>query len=315
MRSFTITENDAGQRLDKFLSKAVKKLPPSLLYKYIRTKRIKVGGKRCAISTRLCEGDRVDLYINDEFFEDKSGAYPFLSAPADLDILYEDENILLLDKKPGLLVHEDDREKNDTLVARMLHYLYQKGEYNPASENSFVPSLCNRIDRNTGGIVIAAKNAATLRVLNQKIKDRELQKRYLCIVNGVPPKKEDTLTAYLEKDTNKKQVFIKDRRTPGAKTIRTRYTVLKTNGRYSLLEIDLLTGRTHQIRAHMAHIGCPLAGDGKYGSNALNRGSGFRYQALYSYQLTFRFQTDAAHLGYLDGRTFTVPKVWFADMV
>lgn len=176
MKSFDIGKNDAGQRVDKFIKKTVPNLPDSLMYKYIRLKRIKLNGKRCEISTRLKEGDRVDMYINDEFFEQRFDRYDFMHASTNLTVLYEDENIMLLDKKVGLLSHPDEREYNDTLLTRIKRYLYEKGEYNPSDENSFSPALINRIDRNTGGIVMAAKNAEALRIMNQKLKDRENKK-------------------------------------------------------------------------------------------------------------------------------------------
>ena len=188
MKEFTITQNDAGQRLDRFLSKAVPLLPESLMQKYIRLKRIKLGGKRVERNTRLNVGDVLQLYINDEFFETPKAenAYLTVSAPK-LNIVYEDENILLVDKKPGLAVHpHDGAEYGKTLIDHIQAYLYAKREWRPREENSFTPALCNRIDRNTGGIVIAAKNAEALRILNQKIKDREIDKRYLCIVHGTP---------------------------------------------------------------------------------------------------------------------------------
>lgn len=311
MKQYIINENDANQRMDKFLTKAVPKLPQSLLYKYLRTKRIKLNGKKCEISTRLTAGDMVELYINDEFFE--VAALPFLDAPSSLDIIYEDDNILLLNKPAGLIVHEDDKEKNDTLINRVLKYLYEKQEYRPQQEHSFTPSLCNRIDRNTGGIVIAAKTATALRILNQKIKDRELDKYYLCIVHGVLEQKEATLKAYHIKDEASNLAKIYHRKVGDAKTIFTKYRVLQENDAYSLLEIELLTGRTHQIRAHMAFIGHPLAGDTKYGLNRYNKDTGYRYQALYSYKLTFHFTTDAEELEYLNHQSFTVKHIPFAE--
>ena len=314
MKSFVIEKNDAGQRLDKFLTKSVPNLPQSLLYKYIRLKRIKLNRKRAEISTRLQEGDVVELYINDEFFTPAETRYDFLSAPKALDILYEDGNILLLNKKAGLLSHPDDREYIDTLITRVKRYLFEKGEYDPASEASFTPSLVNRIDRNTAGIVIAAKTAEALRVLNQKMKDRELHKYYLCVVVGTLKEKEGLLEGWLWKDEDKNRVFIhKQKKNPDDKAIRTQYRVLREGNGLSLLEVDLLTGRTHQIRAHFASIGHPLLGDGKYGTNAQNKKSGLKKQCLCSYKLSFDFTTEAGALDYLDGKTFEIQDVWFRE--
>ena len=312
MKEFVINSNDANQRLDKFIQKSVPRLPQSMMYKAIRNKRIKINGKRTEISTRLQTGDIVQMYINDEFF-DTAVETEFMSAPAVLDIVYEDENIILIDKKNGLVVHEDNENTVDTLINRLKHYLYEKGEYKPEEENSFAPSLCNRLDRNTGGIVIAAKNAESLRIMNQKIKDRELEKYYLCITVGVPPKKKDTITAYLEKNSDDNTVKVTDRKTAKNKTIITTYKVLKTKQNLALLEIKLDTGRTHQIRAHMAHIGCPLLGDGKYGINKVNKEYKIKTQALYSYKLKFTFETDSGCLEYLNGKEFRVNDVWFEN--
>lgn len=313
MKEFKITKNDAGLRLDKFIVKVCPTLPSSLMFKYIRTKRIKVNGKRGEISTRLNAGDTVSTYINDEFFAEVEPKYSFLSAPSNIDVVYEDENILLVDKKQGLLVHPDKNEYTNTLIDRIQHYLYKKGEYDPKNENSFAPALANRIDRNTGGIVIAAKNAEALRILCDKIKYREMDKRYLAVVHGIPNKKSDTLEGFLEKNESKNQVYLKNSKTAEAKTIKTKYRVLQSKNNLSLLEIELLTGRTHQIRAHMASIGHPLLGEGKYNKSTEDRKMGFDKQALYSYSLKFDFKTDAGILNYLNGKRFTVKKVWFAE--
>lgn len=317
MKSFTITKNDAGQRASKFLEKAVPALPKSLLHKYLRIKRIKRNGKRCAPDDMLQVGDILELYINDEFFGEGRQDFLFLKAPSQVDVVYEDENILLVDKKPGLVVHEDDLHTVDTLIHRILHYLYDKKEYNPDSENSFVPSLCNRIDRNTGGLVIAAKNAEALRIMNQKVKDREITKLYLCLVHGAPKPPEATLKDFLLKDSATNQVKVYSRPVPNGRTILTHYRMLQSNGAYSLLEVNLLTGRTHQIRAHLAYYGHPLVGDAKYGVNKKNQGTGFRHQALYAYKLRFDFSTESESgcLAYLAGKEFQVKQVAFTDFI
>ena len=309
----TVAANDAGQRLDKFITKTYRQIPPSLLYKAIRKKDIRLNGKRCDGADRLNEGDEIRLFLPDDALQTAPVDYDFRKASTKLDILYEDDRLLLLNKPVGLLVHPDDRQYGDTLIARVQRYLYDKGEYDPARENSFAPALVNRIDRNTAGIVIAAKTAAALRVLNEKLKNREIEKTYLCIVHGQMPRREDTVEGYLLKDEAKNRVYIRETPQDGARTIRTRYRVLEEHGGLSLLEIDLLTGRTHQIRAHLASLGHPLLGDGKYGSNALNKGTGFDKQALCSYKLKFAFTAPAEGLEDLNGREFTVPSVPFAE--
>lgn len=315
MKIFTVTKNDASQRLDRFITKNCPELPAALMFKYIRIKRIKVNGKRAQINTRLSEGDTVEAYINDEFLKQKAPKYDFMSAPARLNIVYEDENILLADKPQGLLVHPDKNEYGDTLIARIQRYLYEKGEYRPDDENSFRPALANRIDRNTGGIVIAAKNAAALRVLCDKIKSREIEKHYLAVVHGIPEKREATLEGFLEKNAEQNRVYLKNKKTDSSLTIKTRYRVIASKNGLSLIEIDLLTGRTHQIRAHMASIGHPLLGDGKYGKLGGDKKAGFSRQALYSYRLKFAFTSDAEPLNYLNGKEFKVHEVWFAEQL
>lgn len=314
MKSFEIKANDAGQRLDKFIKKGLPNLPQSLMYKYIRKKRIKVNSKRAEISTVLQVGDIVDMYINDEFFVKPETRYDFTGAPSKLDILYEDENIMLLDKKAGILCHPDDREYVDTLITRIKKYLYEKGEYNPEEESSFTPALVNRIDRNTGGIVIAAKNAESLRIMNAQMKQRtNLKKFYLCVCHGIMERSSGTLEGYLLKDEKKNTVRILKNPCDGAKEIKTKYKVIGRDydKQLSLVEVELVTGRTHQIRAHFASIGHPLLGDGKYGTNKLNKDFGYRKQCLYSYKLVFMFDESAGILSYLNSREFEVKDVWF----
>ena len=313
MKEFVISPNDAGQRLDRFLAKAVPLLPASLAQKYIRIKRIKCNGARAERDTRLKAGDVLQLYMNDEFFDKprEDNAYLTVAAPK-LNIVYEDEHILLVDKRPGQAVHpHDGAEYGRTLIDHIQSYLYQKREWRPREENSFTPALCNRIDRNTGGIVIAAKTAEALRVLNQKIKDREMDKRYLAIVEGTPKPREGALKGYLFKDAKKNRVFVTDTPQTGAKSCQTNYKILSCVNGLSLVECELITGRTHQIRAQFAHAGHPLLGDGKYGK--LDKRFDRNSQALYSYKLTFCFTTDAGRLAYLNGKTVQVNSVDFVN--
>ncbi len=315
MKEFIINKNDSGQRVDKFIAKAVPKLPKSMMYKYIRTKRIKLNSKRCEISTRLAEGDVMQLYINDEFFEQSRQKLSFLGAPNEPFMIYEDENIIICDKPSGLVVHDDESGSDDTLINRVLRCLYERGEFDPYRENSFAPALCNRIDRNTQGLVICAKNAGSLRIMNEIIKNREIEKQYLCVCIGVPENKQAELKAFCVRDMKEKAVKVSDRPLPGGKTMVTRYKVIGENKELglSLLKVHLVTGRTHQIRAHMAHIGCPLLGDGKYGINKLNREYNVKTQALCSYSLRFVFNSDKGPLSYLSGMTFKAGEPWFVQ--
>ena len=292
MREFTIKKNDAGQRLDRWLGKTLPLLPAPLAQKYIRIKRVKLNGKGAKRDVRLQEGDVLSLYINDEFFDRPTPENAFLSVfKPQLTVVYEDEDLLLVDKRPGMVVHPDETERVNTLITHIQAYLYQKKEWSPYWENSFAPALCNRIDRNTGGIVIAAKNAEALRIMNQKIRDREVEL----------------------KDEEKKQVSVHRRPVEGGRTAVTLYRTLARRDGLSLVECRLITGRTHQIRAQFAAAGHPLLGDGKYGRARENKRYGRNGQALCSYKLTFRFKTDAGRLAHLDGRSWTVAHVDFAE--
>jgi len=302
---FIINNNDSGQRLDKYLSKALPSLPFSMMYKAIRTKDIKVNKKRTAQDYRLCEGDVVEVYLKEDF--SKKDEYAFKKLTPNLNIVYEDENILLANKPQGVSVHPDAVQKSATLIDHIKAYLFQKGEYVPEEEASFAPSLCNRIDRNTIGMVICAKNAASLRQINEMIKENRVCKKYKLLCHGTFRKKSGQLTNYLEKNRDENMVKILPSPTPSTVTAITKYRVLRENTALdiSLCEAELLTGRTHQIRAQFAHISHPLVGDGKYGINRDDVKMGFKYQALCSYSLEFMPEKDTM-LSYLSGKVFTI---------
>ncbi len=292
MKEFCIQENDSGQRLDRFLQKILPDLPKSLFYKWIRTKHIKVNRKRCTPQQRLIVGDVITLFVQDDYFtkatESKPATYSdFLQAPTELSILFENEQILIVEKPVGLVVHCDNRQTPDTLINRVLHYLYENGAYHPEKEQSFTPALCNRLDRNTGGIVIAAKTAAALREVNQMIRENKIHKVYLCATAGIPDTQNATLHAWHKKSESHNTVTIRDTKADGFQEIITGYQVLAVQNGYGLLAVHLITGRTHQIRAHLAHIGVPILGDTKYGNRKENQRSRRKYQCLWAYQLTF----------------------------
>lgn len=316
MKQFIINSNDADQRVDRFILKAFPDLQKSVMYKAVRTKNIKLNGKRCDISTRLSEGDELKIFINDELLgKQKTEKAVRIKEGRSLgkdEIIYEDENIILLNKRPGVIVHSDSKISEDTLADRLKTYLRRTGEYRPEEENSFAPALCNRLDRNTAGIVIGAKNAAALRVINEKIRENQIVKKYICILTNEPEKKEATLTAWHRKDNASNTVTVRKDEFEGSKKIITKYRVLDSHYKNGVLaEIELVTGRTHQIRAHMAFTGCSVAGDTRYGTKEVNEKFGFPYQALCAYRLMFR-KTDSENvLSYLEGREFENRDIWF----
>lgn len=313
MQELIINKNDAGQRIDKFLTKKYKNLPYSLMYKLIRKKDITVNKKRVKENQILAEGDLLRIFAPDDVLAE--GVPKKLAVKGEVSIAYEDENILIADKESGLLVHSDSNEDGDTLIDRITAYLIEKGEYSPDTENSFAPALCNRIDRNTEGLVIAAKNASALREMNEIIKERKIEKIYLAAIHGIPTPKESEIKVTLEK--NQKDNIVKvNTRSRNAKIAITRYKTIAVsrNREFSLVEIELITGRTHQIRASFAHIGHPLLGDGKYAVNKKDREIGYKSQALCAYSVKFvgckKFET----LGYLDGLTIKAKKPNFLSL-
>ncbi len=284
MRTITIQANDAGQRLDKFLLKLLPDMPKSLLYKYIRKKRIKYNQARCKGMELLAEGDTLQLYIDDAFFQ-KTASHDFHGAAGSLQIAYEDDRILVVYKPVGMFAHSGNDPKAVSLIDEVQKYLYDQQVYDPAQEQSFAPALCNRIDRNTEGLVIAAKDAAALRDMNAAIRDRCVDKSYLAVTAAPLPKQQDTCTAWLKKDSKTNMVQVADRRPDASwQQIRTAYQVLAQNGSKQLVHIRLLTGRTHQIRAHLAHLHAPLLGDPKYGRRQADAP---KYQCLCAFRLKF----------------------------
>ncbi len=314
MKEFIIDQNEAGLRLDRWLSKTLPILPAPLAQKYIRLKRVKRNGKGAKRDERLARGDLMQLYINDEFFAQPTQENAFLSVfKPQVDLIYEDENLILANKRAGQVVHPDENERVNTLITHIQAYLYLKKEWQPFAQQSFTPALCNRIDRNTAGIVIAAKNAQTLRILNEKIRDREIDKYYLCLILGSIQPPSGRLEGFLYKDARTNQVSVHKQPIPGGRSALTEYQTIAQNKTLSLLECRLHTGRTHQIRAQLAAAGHPLLGDGKYGRERINRQYGLHHQALCSYRLRFSFQTDAGALSYLNGRVFGLEQVDFVE--
>lgn len=299
MKQIVINKNDAEQRLDKFLTKYLVNLPQSMLYKSLRKNCVRVNGRHVKDGAYILqENDVLSLYMRDEFFP----VTTFNAGSSDIDAVYEDENIILINKPRGIVVHSDDKGTQDTLLLRMQSYLYKKGEYDPSAEQSFAPAFSNRLDRNTSGLIIGAKNAAALRIINEKIRNREIKKLYLCVAEG-EMHGSDTLSAHLTRGN--KKVSVTDTETDSSKAVKLKYTVLSTKNNLSLLEIELETGRTHQIRAQLASIGHPLTGDKKYGARHGNK------MLLTSYKLKFDFTSDAGILNYLSGKEFQIEASFF----
>lgn len=297
MIKLTVNENDAGQRLDRFLKKHFRRAPLSHIYKIIR-KDLKVNGRRAKEDTLLEEGDELSFYMSDETYEQLTRPEKKKPAKKQFAVIYEDSEVLIVSKPWGLLTHGDAREKKKTLANQVIGYLQEKGEYDPAVEHTFVPSPVNRLDRNTSGLVIFGKTAKSLRLLTRLIRERQaIEKYYLTIVAG-NMQKPMTLEGDLVKDERTNTVRVtsdhaKAEYAPDltkAKWAVTEVTPLESSGEYTLAEVKLVTGRTHQIRTSLAHEGFPLVGDAKYGSKAVNKKLeklGLNTQLLHAYKLVF----------------------------
>ena len=301
MKKFIAGENENGVRLSRFVESVTRDMPRSLLYKSFRNKRIKVNGKRGEADTRLSSGDVIELYINDEFFPEKP-VVPAKKPPRrqpPVKVIYQDENIAVLYKPAHLLCHSD-RTGDANLVDAFAAYLEAKGEYDPHAEQRFAPALCNRLDRGTEGLVLAAKSYTALRDLNAIIRDDMMKKEYLTITVGAPPAGRHI--AWLQHSEKNNKVRIHARQCDGYKQIITDVTVIRQNGPFALCRIGLITGRTHQIRAHLAYLGHPVLGDIKYGNRKMNERTGLKTQALCAQRLTFGRIPEENTLHYLSGR-------------
>lgn len=307
MQTFTVTAANAA-RLDAFLLAQCPGVAPGRLHKYLRENKIKVNRKKTPLSTPLCVGDVVQIYFDAVLSAPAADSPLFLSARAVFSPVYETDEILIADKPAGVAVCDETETQADTFLNRALLYLYQKKEYVPGS--TFTPCLCHRLDTGTSGLVMFAKTAEAETVITQLIRDHMICKKYVCVTFGHPPAKTDTLTGYLHKDAQRGFVSIDTKRTPDAKPVTTHYEVLAKSGPLALLSVELITGRTHQIRAHLASIGCPILGDSKYGDNAANRKYKLKYQALCAYSLSFPTIASGACKS-LSGLQITAPKPWY----
>ncbi|HYF75130.1 MAG TPA: RluA family pseudouridine synthase [Candidatus Nitrosocosmicus sp.] len=309
MFEIKMTENESGQRVDRFLRKYLTDYSLGDIYKLFRKNKVKLNGKKAKENQMLQEGDLLQLYIVKPEAEAKQDT-PVPKPAKGLEVVFEDDNIIIANKPAGLLTHPDKPGDTDTLIDRALYHIYRKS--GAELSETFSPSVCNRLDRNTGGIVIVAKNYKTLKAVNHSIRERGLQKLYLCIVAG-KLEKSGELKAYLSKDEDRNLSSIHDTDKGDGKEI---HTIFRTLGvsenipelgtQFSLLEVELVTGRSHQIRAHFASLGHPLAGDVKYGDNAINeyfrRNYGLKHQFLYAYKVSFcEVHQD---INYLKGRSF-----------
>ena len=307
MRSITVNKNEAGQRLDKLLSKYLNLAGKGFLYKMMRKKNIVLNGKKCDGSEKLSEGDEIKLFLADETIEKFSEVKVQKVKKTKLQIIYEDDHVLLINKPSGML-SQKAKEQDESLVEYLIDYLLDSGKLTKEDLRSFRPSVCNRLDRNTSGLVAAGCSLAGLQKLSAMFKDRSLHKYYLCVVSGSVREKK-RIEGFLKKDEKTNQVTISQKELPDSAPICTEYEPLMETGTYTLLKVTLITGRTHQIRAHLASIGHPIVGDAKYGNVRVNEEAKRQYhirsQMLHSWKLVFPQMEEP--LAHLSGKSFTAP--------
>lgn len=307
MKELKITEREQNQRLDKFLQKYFNTAPKSFIYKMLRKKRIKHNGKKADGSEIIQDGDTLIMYLSEDTMDSFMSEKTIEEAERHFGIVYEDENILVVSKPAGLLVHPENSADKDTLIDQILFYLNEKGEYIPTKESSFTPAVCNRLDRNTGGIVLAGKNLQSVQAINKAIAERHIQKFYITMVKG-EMKEPAEFYGYHVKDSDSNKVKVLKKEVPGASKIYTKVKPIKVKDNFSLLEVELITGKSHQIRAHLKSMGYYVIGDRKYGDERTNRRFrekfGLNNQFLYAYRVVWN--ENDGYLSYLNGREFSV---------
>ena len=291
MKEIRITQNEENQRLDKYLCKYFNKAPKSFVYKMLRKKRIKRNGGRAEGNEILQAGDTLQLYLAEETMQGFMEAKSLAPAPRHFGIVYEDDDLLVVNKHAGLLTHPERKEDTQTLIDQVLYYLYEKGQYTPDAQNAFTPALCNRLDRNTSGIVVAGKTLRAVQAVNAAFKERKVEKYYVALVSGVVDKPGE-IRLYLAKDEAQNQVRISQEAREGFRPALTKYRPLAYTADTTLLEMQLITGKTHQLRAHLQAIGHPIWGDRKYGdvtyNTSLRRDYAVSHQCLHAQRLVWK---------------------------